>query len=86
MSDNLLALARLAAGRVAEAIPLFDELVQRMPTMSFPMSSLVYAAHLGLVDGAYAAADAARLGPAGARDVREHCPSTFCGRSAATST
>ena len=136
MSTNLLALARMAAGRVAEAIPLFEELVERMPAMSFPVSSLlrahafrhdwaavdrllllaeqrqlrefqdglpfirakrdpspehigawregfeahvrktgwvdasrlVYAAHLGLVDEAYAAADAARLGPAGNAD------------------
>jgi TolB-like protein/class 3 adenylate cyclase/tetratricopeptide (TPR) repeat protein len=133
MSANLLALARMAAGRVAEAVPVFEELVERMPTMSFPVSSLlrahafqqdwaavdrllalaeqrqlrefqdglpfirakrdpspehidawrdelaahvrktgsvdvsrlVYAAHLGLVDEAYAAVDSARLGPAG---------------------
>ena len=32
------------------------------------MSRLVYAAHLGLVDEAYAVADAARLGPAGNAD------------------
>ena len=32
------------------------------------VSRLVYAAHLGLVDEAYAAADAARLGPAGNAD------------------
>jgi len=32
------------------------------------VSRLVYAAHLGLVDEAYAAADAARLGPAGHAD------------------
>ena len=31
-------------------------------------SRLIYAAHLGLVDEAYAAADAARLGPAGTAD------------------
>ncbi|MBT2322211.1 hypothetical protein J7E62_07560 [Variovorax paradoxus] len=136
MSANLLALARMAAGDIAEAIPIFEELVERMPTMSFPVSSLlrahafqhdwaavdrllalagqrqlrefqdglpfirakrdpspahiaawreelaahvrrtgrvdvsrlVYAAHLGLVDEAYAAADAARLGPAGHAD------------------
>jgi hypothetical protein len=136
MSANLLALARMAAGRVAEAVPLFEELVERMPAMSFPVSSLlrahafqhdwaavdrllalaeqrqlrefqdglpfirakrdpspehigawrteleahvrqtgwvdasrlVYAAHLGLVDEAYEAADAARLGPAGNAD------------------
>jgi len=138
MSANLLALARMAAGDIAGAIPMFEELVERMPTMSFPVSSLlrahafqhdwaavdrllalaeqrqlrefqdglpfirakrdpsparigawreelvahvrrtgwvdvsrlVYAAHLGLVDEAYAAADAARLGPAGhAEDI-----------------
>ena len=136
MSANLLALARMAAGDIADAIPLFEELVERMPTMSFPVSSLlrayafqhdwaavdrlltlaeqrqlrefqdglpfirakrdpspahigawrdelqahvrktgwvdvsrlVYAAHLGLVDEAYAAADAARVGPAGHAD------------------
>ncbi len=136
MSANLVALARMAAGHIAEAIPVFEELVERMPTMSFPVSSLlrayafqhdwssvdrllalaeqrqlrefqdglpfirakrdpsaahigawregleahvrktgsvdaarlVYAAHLGLVDEAYAAADVARLGPAGNHD------------------
>ena len=136
MAANLVALARMAAGRVAEAIPVFEELVERMPNMSFPVSSLmrayafqhdwasvdrllalaeqrqlrefqdglpfirakrdpsparidewrsgleahvrktgwvdvsrlVYAAHLGLVDEAYAAADAGRLGPAGNAD------------------
>ncbi|VTU39036.1 hypothetical protein H6CHR_05372 [Variovorax sp. PBL-H6] len=136
MSANLLALARMAAGDIAEAIPMFEELVERMPTMSFPVASLmrahafqhdwaavdrllalaeqrqlrefqdglpfirakrdpspahigawreelgahvrrtgrvdvsrlVYAAHLGLVNEAYDAADAARLGPAGRAD------------------
>jgi TolB-like protein/tetratricopeptide (TPR) repeat protein len=136
MSANLLALARMAAGRVADAIPLFEDLVERLPTMSFPVSSLlrayafqrdwvavdrlleraeqrqlrefrdglpfiqalrdpspqnidgwrqglqaqvrqagwvdvsrlVYAAHLGLVDEAYAAAEGAHLGPAGRAD------------------
>jgi adenylate cyclase len=136
MSANLLALARMAAGDIADAIPMFEGLVERMPTMSFPVSSLlrahafqhdwaavdrllalaeqrqlrefqdglpfirakrdpspahigawreelearvrgtglvdvsrlVYAAHLGLVNEAYAAADAARLGPAGHAD------------------
>lgn len=43
MSANLLALARMAAGRVAEAIPVFEELVERMPAMSFPVSSLLRA-------------------------------------------
>jgi len=136
MAANLVALARMAAGHVAEAVPVFEELVERMPNMSFPVSSLlrahafqrdwaavdrllalaeqrqlrefqdglpfirakrdpspahigawrdtldahvrktgwvdvarlVYAAHLGLVDEAYAAADAARLGPGGTPD------------------
>ena len=133
MSANLVALARMAAGRVAEAVPVYEELVQRIPQMSFPISSLlraqaflgdwpavdrlltlaatrplrefqdtipfvrakrepsaenlaayrsqfeaqvaitggvdvarlVYAAHLGLVEEAYRAAERARLGPAG---------------------
>ena len=41
ISANLLSLARMASGRVADAIPIFEELVERMPTMSFPMSSLL---------------------------------------------
>jgi len=138
MSANLVALARMAAGRVADAVPVYAELVERVPDMSFPVSSLlrahaflqdwpavdrllalaagrqlrefqatlpfirakrdptpqnldlwrgelaaqiattgcvdvsrlVYSAHLGLVDEAYAAAGRARLGPAGtAADV-----------------
>ena len=134
MSINLLALARMAAGRVTDAIPLYADLVERIPQMSFPVSSLlrayalqgdwdaadrllavaatrplrefqdtipfvkakrdpqfldawrgafeahiaktgwvdvarlVYAAHLGLVDDAYRAADIARLGPTGGAD------------------
>ena len=136
MSANLVALARMAAGRVAAAVPVYEELVARVPDMSFPISSLlrahafqqdwaavdrllalaakrplrefqdtvpfvrakrdptpehigawrdgfkahvaktggvdvarlVYAAHLGLVDEAYRAADVARLGPAGTSD------------------
>ncbi len=136
MSANGLALARMAAGRVAEAVPIYEDLVARVPDMSFPVSSLlrahafqedwaavdrllelaakrqlrefqdglpfirakrdptpeniegirgalethvartgcvdvsrlVYAAHLGLVDDAYRAAETARLGPAGTRD------------------
>jgi TolB-like protein/class 3 adenylate cyclase/tetratricopeptide (TPR) repeat protein len=43
MSANLLALARMAAGRVAEAVPVFEQLVERMPNMSFPVSSLLRA-------------------------------------------
>jgi TolB-like protein len=136
MSANALALARMAAGRVAEAVPVYEELVARVPDMSFPVSSLlrcyafqedwaavdrllelaaqrqlrefqaglpfirakrdptpenvggirsalethvektgcvdvsrlVYAAHLGLVEEAYRAADGARLGPVGTSD------------------
>jgi TolB-like protein len=136
MFANLLALARMAAGHVAEAVPVYEDLVARVPDMSFPVSSLlrayafqhnwaavdrlldlaakrqlrefqdglafirakrnptpehlgawrddlkahvvktgwvdpsrlVYAAHLGLVDEAYRAADDARLGPAGTDD------------------
>jgi TolB-like protein len=136
MTANLVALARMASGQVAEAVPVYEDLVARIPEMSFPISSLlraqaflqdwaavdrllalaakrplrefqdtlpfvrakrdptpehigawrsdfeahvartggvdvarlVYAAHLGLVDDAYRAADAARLGPAGSSD------------------
>ncbi|MEZ5996553.1 MAG: winged helix-turn-helix domain-containing protein [Hyphomonadaceae bacterium] len=132
MSINLMALAYMASGRSAEAAPLFEDLVRRIPGMSFPLSSLlraraflqdwdevdrllalaskrplrefqdtvpfvrakrdptpqnigawretfeadiaktgrvdvarlVYAAHLGLVDEAYRAAETCRLGPA----------------------
>ena len=133
---NQLALARMAAGRVAEAVPVYEDLVARVPDMSFPVSSLlrayafqqdwaavdrllelaakrqlrefqdglpfirakrdptpehiggwrraleahvaktgrvdvsrlVYAAHLGLVEEAYRAAETAPLGPAGTSD------------------
>ena len=43
MSANLLALARMAAGRVADAIPVYEDLVTRLPGMSFPVSSLLRA-------------------------------------------
>jgi TolB-like protein len=136
MSANLVALARMAAGRIAEAIPIYEDLIARAPDMSFPISSLlrayafqqdwsavdrllelaekremrefeeglafirakrdptsvtigawlhdfaahinkiggvdvsrlVYAAHLGLVEEAYQAAETAHLGPAGTSD------------------
>jgi tetratricopeptide (TPR) repeat protein len=136
MTCNLVALARMASGQVAQAVPVYEELVARIPEMSFPISSLlrahafqhdwaavdrllalaakrplrefqdtipfvrakrdptpehigawraafeahvaktggvdvarlVYAAHLGLVDEAYRAADGARLGPSGTAD------------------
>jgi TolB-like protein len=131
MSVNLTALARMAAGHPEAAVPLFEDLVEREPDMSFPLanllrahafledwdavdgllelatkrslrefeeglafirakrdptpenvagirsalethvdetgcvevSRLVYAAHLGLVEEAYRAAETARLGP-----------------------
>ncbi len=136
MSANTVALARMAAGRVAEAVPVYEDLVARVPDMSFPVSSLlrayaflqdwaavdrllalaakrglrefqdtlpfvrakrdptpqnvgswrsaleahidktgwvdvarlVYAAHLGLVEEAYRAAETAHLGPVGTDD------------------
>jgi TolB-like protein/tetratricopeptide (TPR) repeat protein len=136
MSINMMALAYMAAGRSAEAVPLYEDLVDRIPGMSFPISSLmrayaflndweavdrvidlararplrefqdtipfvlakrdptsrnidawrsalaadvartggvdvarlVYCAHLGLVDEAFAAAESCRLGPAGGAD------------------
>lgn len=43
MSINMLALARMAAGRLEEAIPLYESLVQSVPEMSFPVSSLLRA-------------------------------------------
>ncbi|MDH3432136.1 MAG: hypothetical protein OEQ14_19235 [Gammaproteobacteria bacterium] len=136
MSKNTVALARMASGKIAEAIPVYEDLVARVPDMSFPVSSLlrayafqedwasvdrllalarergmgefqdtmpfvqakrhpapeninewkgglqahikatgridvsrlVYSAHLGLIEEAYAAAETARLGPAGTND------------------
>jgi TolB-like protein/tetratricopeptide (TPR) repeat protein len=43
MSANTAALARMAAGRIAEAIPVYEDLVARVPDMSFPVSSLLRA-------------------------------------------
>ncbi|MGB5325303.1 MAG: hypothetical protein WBN40_07775, partial [Pseudomonadales bacterium] len=43
MTANLLALANMAAGRSAEAIPVFRDLVERLPDMSFPVASLLRA-------------------------------------------
>lgn len=133
LSANMVALGKMAAGRVEEAVPIFEDLIAKNPDMSFPVSSLlrakafladwngvdellklaanrqlrefeqglpfirakrdptaenigkwrrdfdthvsetgcvdvsrlVYAAHLGLVDEAYRAAQSACLGPAG---------------------
>ncbi len=41
MTGNLLALARLAAGQLVDAVPLFEDLVERMPNMSFPIANLM---------------------------------------------
>jgi TolB-like protein len=43
MCANLLALAYMAAGRIAQAVPIYEELVERVPEMSFPISSLLRA-------------------------------------------
>ena len=43
MVANMVALARMAAGRVAEAVPVYEDLVERVPDMSFPVSSLLRA-------------------------------------------
>ncbi len=43
MAANTLALARMAAGRVAEAVPIYEDLLVRVPEMSFPVSSLLRA-------------------------------------------
>jgi adenylate cyclase len=43
MTANTLALARMAAGRVADAVPVYEDLVVRVPDMSFPVSSLLRA-------------------------------------------
>jgi TolB-like protein len=40
---NLLALARMAAGRVAEAVPVFEDLMERVPDMSFPVANVLRA-------------------------------------------
>ncbi|HEY5680933.1 MAG TPA: TIR domain-containing protein [Pseudomonadales bacterium] len=43
MCANTLALARLAAGRVAEALPVLENLVERVPDMVFPFANLLRA-------------------------------------------
>ena len=43
MSANTVALARMASGKVAEAIPVYEDLVTRVPDMSFPVASLLRA-------------------------------------------
>jgi TolB-like protein/tetratricopeptide (TPR) repeat protein len=43
MSSNMVALARMAAGHIDDAIPLFENLITTNPDMSFPVSSLLRA-------------------------------------------
>lgn len=43
MLANMLGLARMAAGHVAEAATLFEELLARVPTMTFPIPNLLRA-------------------------------------------
>ena len=43
MSANGVALARMAAGRIADAVPVYEALVARSPGMSFPLASLLRA-------------------------------------------
>jgi len=43
MAANLTALGRMAAGRVEDAVPIFENLVARVPEMSFPVANLMRA-------------------------------------------
>jgi TolB-like protein len=43
MCANTVALARMAAGRIEEAVPVYEDLMARIPDMSFPFSSLLRA-------------------------------------------
>jgi TolB-like protein/tetratricopeptide (TPR) repeat protein len=43
MTANTLALARMAAGHLADAVPVYEDLLARVPDMSFPVSSLLRA-------------------------------------------
>jgi TolB-like protein/tetratricopeptide (TPR) repeat protein len=43
MSANLVALARMAAGRISDAIPVYESLLEREPQMSFPLHGLLRA-------------------------------------------
>ncbi len=40
---NMIALARMAAGRIAEAVPDLEDLMARVPEMSFPVANLLRA-------------------------------------------
>ena len=43
MSANMVGLARMAAGRIDEAVPVFADVIERAPEMSFPFSCLMRA-------------------------------------------
>ncbi len=43
LSANMVALGKMAAGRVEEAVPIFEDLIAKNPDMSFPVSSLLRA-------------------------------------------
>lgn len=67
MTANLTALARMACGRVADAIPIYEDLVERVPDMSFPVASLLRA---HAFQGDWAAVDRV-LAIAARRSLRE---------------
>jgi hypothetical protein len=67
MSAILAALSRMATGRVAEAVPVFEDLMARVPDMSFPVANLLRAQAF-LED--WAAVDRL-LDPAARRPLRE---------------
>jgi len=67
MYANAAALARMAVGRVAEAVPLLEDLLARAPEMSFPVANLMRA-YAFLND--WAAIDRL-LDPAANRPLRE---------------
>src|SRR6185369_2060938 len=41
MSANLAGLSRMATGQVAESVPVFEDLMARVPDMSFPVANLL---------------------------------------------
>jgi len=43
MSANLAGLSRMATGQVAESVPVFEDLMARVPDMSFPVANLLRA-------------------------------------------
>jgi hypothetical protein len=64
---NLVALARMATGHVAEAVPILEDLMKRVPEMSFPVANLLRA-HAFLGD--WVAVDRL-LDPTAKRPLRE---------------